>query len=188
MPNPHDPSQLPGLLERLSAHDRPIPAHPNEAASQARSFGERVSDGVAATAGSWTFIILFVSSLGVWIAMNSLQGDAAFDPFPFILLNLLLSCVAALQAPIIMMSQNRQAARDRLHADLDYQVNVKAELELVQMRAELEELRNRQWEMLMQIQREQLELLNRLAAHTAEHAAAHAAAHPAARTADRSAG
>src|SRR6185436_17168515 len=137
------------LLDALREHAVQVPPHPNEVVEKERTFGERVADLVAESAESWTFIFIFLSALGLWIAWNHTEGSAAFDPFPFILLNLLLSCVAALQAPVIMMSQNRQAKRDRVHADLDYQINVKAELEVAQLRTDLEELRRGQWEVLM---------------------------------------
>jgi uncharacterized membrane protein len=111
------------LLDALRERAIRVPPHPNEVVEKERTFGERVADLVAESAGSWTFIFVFLSALGLWIAWNHTEGSTAFDPFPFILLNLLLSCVAALQAPVIMMSQNRQAKRDRVHADLDYQIN-----------------------------------------------------------------
>jgi uncharacterized membrane protein len=88
------------------------------------SFGERVADRVASFGGSWTFILLAVATISSWVLLN-LRMVKAFDPYPFILLNLVLSCTAALQAPVIMMSQNRQAARDRADAQHDYEVNVK---------------------------------------------------------------
>ncbi len=118
---------------------------------------------VATGAGSWTFIFLFLGALAAWMVWNAARGGAALDPFPFILLNLMLSCVAALQAPVIMMSQNRQAARDRLHADLDYEVNVRAEAEIFELKAEMDNLRRQQWGALLAMQKEQLELLRKLA-------------------------
>jgi uncharacterized membrane protein len=155
-----------GLLDALKKHAATLPPHPNELEERDRTFGERVADAVTEGAGSWTFILLFLAGLGAWIAWNHSDGSHAFDPFPFILLNLILSCVAALQAPIIMMSQNRQVARDRLHADLDYRVNVKAELEVAMLRTELEELRREQWSTLMSAQAKQTELLRQIASAT----------------------
>jgi uncharacterized membrane protein len=152
-----------GLLDALKERASRLPPHPNELTEKERSFGERVADRVAEALGSWTFMILFVSALASWIAWNHAKGSGAIDPFPFILLNLLLSCVAALQAPVIMMSQNRQASRDRLHADLDYQINVKAELEVAQLRIELEELKREQWSALLTAQKNQTELLRQIA-------------------------
>ena len=105
----------------------------------AKTFGQRASDKLAKWAGSWTFIILFFLFIGVWIFFNGyyiiqVKAGVAFDPFPYILLNLALSCLAAIQAPIILMSQNRQTQRDRLKADYDYRINRKAEQEIRQIR------------------------------------------------------
>ena len=105
------------------------------------TFGERIADKVAAFGGSWTFIITFGVVLLSWVATNTLAlHDKGWDPYPYILLNLVLSMLAALQAPVIMMSQNRQSAKDRLKADLDYQVNLKAELEVAELHHKLEKL------------------------------------------------
>ena len=101
------------------------------------SLGDRVADRVAAFGGSWGFIFVSVVTIAVWLLINSTMRKA-FDPYPFILLNLVLSCLAALQAPIIMMSQNRQAAHDRLDAQHDYEVNTKAEMEIVGLHAKLD--------------------------------------------------
>ena len=97
-----------------------------------RTLGERVADRIASFGGSWPFILMFAAIMAVWISINVVQV-ARFDPFPFILLNLVLSTVAAIQAPIIMMSQNRQASKDKLLAENDYQVNLKAEMEIEAM-------------------------------------------------------
>jgi uncharacterized membrane protein len=95
------------------------------------TFGNRIADKVASFGGSWTFICLFTVVLLAWVVVNSvLLGDTAFDVYPYILLNLFLSMLAAIQAPVIMMSQNRQDAKDRIRSELDYQVNLKAELEV----------------------------------------------------------
>lgn len=125
------------------------------------TFGQRVADRVASFGGSWPFIIIAVSLIGAWILVNVRQGG--FDPFPFILLNLVLSCLAALQAPIIMMSQNRQAARDRIDAQHDYEVNLKAEMEIVALHTKLDEIREHKWGELLTLQQQQLELLMKLA-------------------------
>jgi uncharacterized membrane protein len=104
--------------------------------------GQRLADQVAAWGGSWPFIIGFALVMAVWVAINlGLAGWRPFDPYPFILLNLVLSTLAAIQAPIIMMSQNRQAAKDRLQAMHDYEVNLKAELEIVALHDKLDRLR-----------------------------------------------
>ncbi len=128
-------------------------------------FGERASDAVAAFGGSWPFITIFCGIILVWMAVN-LIGILArpFDPYPFILLNLALSCVAALQAPVIMMSQRRQEAKDRLRAENDYKVNLKAELEIRHLHDKIDHQLQRQWERLAEIQRVQLELLEEMAA------------------------
>jgi uncharacterized membrane protein len=124
-----------------------------------RTIGERLSDGLAAFGGSWTFLVFFGLVLAGWIGLNALVGQDAFDPYPYILLNLILSCVAAVQAPIIMMSQKRQEAKDRLRSLNDYQVNLKAELEIRHLHEKIDHLISRQWERLAEIQELQIELL-----------------------------
>lgn len=125
-----------------------------------RTIGEKVADVVADFGGSWTFIISFFAVLMLWIAFNVwVATRAVFDPYPFILLNLVLSCLAAIQAPIIMMSQKRQEAKDRLRSENDYQVNLKAELEIRHLHEKMDHLINRQWERLAEIQQIQLELM-----------------------------
>jgi uncharacterized membrane protein len=162
---------LQGLLHALGERERAVLAHvlrrtptvrDSNAAFDARlTFGERLADRVASFGGSWTFIILFLGAMSVWMLMN-VESAAPFDPYPFILLNLVLSCLAALQAPIIMMSQNRQAAKDRLDAQHDYEVNLKAEMEIMALHLKLDELREQQWTTLMAVQAEQMKLLERL--------------------------
>jgi uncharacterized membrane protein len=135
----------------------------NRAFDAELTFGERLADRVAAFGGSWTFIVVFWVALAAWIVLNSYllhRGGHAFDPYPYILLNLVLSMLAAIQAPVIMMSQNRQAAKDRLQATLDYEVNRRAESEIAQLRAQVEELRNDQLAELLEIQREQVRLVS----------------------------
>jgi uncharacterized membrane protein len=129
---------------------------------QARSLGERLADRVAAVGGSWNFIIGFAVVMVVWMGLNSFLLAKAFDPYPYILLNLCLSCLAAIQAPIIMMSQNRQAAVDRMNADNDYQVNVKSELEILQVHEKLDVLRIQDLAALVELQHRQIEMLQRL--------------------------
>jgi uncharacterized membrane protein len=127
------------------------------------TFGQRLSDKMASFGGSWRFIIIFTCVLILWISINSLLlALKPFDPYPFILLNLILSCLAAIQAPIIMMSQNRQETKDRLRASYDYQINLKAELEIRQLHQKLDHLLTRQWERLIEIQEVQIELLNEM--------------------------
>ncbi|MBX9814455.1 MAG: hypothetical protein A4S12_06185 [Proteobacteria bacterium SG_bin5] len=114
---------------------------PNLLFAERSSFGERLADRVAAVGGSWGFIIGFALFLGAWAAINLALKGGAFDPFPFIFLNLVLSMLAALQAPIIMMSQNRQAAKDRLEARLDYETNLRAEAQIEELHAKIDDLR-----------------------------------------------
>lgn len=130
--------------------------------AKSTTFGQRVADGVARVGGSWPFVIGFVSFLAVWILINVRAHDDAFDPYPFILLNLLLSCVAALQAPIIMMSQNRSAMRDRAQADQDFRINLKAELEIATLHDKFDHLVHAQWQSLLEMQELQIELLQEL--------------------------
>ncbi len=127
--------------------------------------GQRAADAVASFGGSWTFIAIFALTLVAWIGSNSLilvQYDKSFDPYPYILLNLFLSMLAAIQAPIILMSQNRHAEKDRLNAEHDYEVNLKAELEIMLLHEKLDLLREGQWGELLTIQKEQLRLLGDL--------------------------
>ena len=125
-----------------------------------RTLGEKLSDGLAKFGGSWAFLISFFVVLMVWMAINAIVGESrAFDPYPFILLNLVLSCLAAIQAPIIMMSQKRQEEKDRLRSSNDYQVNLKAELEIRHLHEKMDHLITRQWQRLAEIQQVQLELL-----------------------------
>lgn len=115
------------------------------------SFGDRLADRVATFGGSWTFLIIFGAVLAVWIFLNTaVLAQRAFDPFPYILLNLFLSLVAAVQAPVIMMSQNRLAAKDRLQASHDYEVNLKAEIEIMALHEKLDEMRNKDLAELIQ--------------------------------------
>jgi uncharacterized membrane protein len=127
------------------------------------TFGERLSDHIAEFGGSWKFLISFGAVLLAWIILNSIfLLNRGFDPYPFILLNLILSCLAAVQAPIIMMSQNRAEARDRLRAENDYKVNLKAELEIRHLHEKIDHLLRRQYNRLFEIQQIQIELLEEL--------------------------
>jgi uncharacterized membrane protein len=127
------------------------------------TLGERLADHIATFGGSWTFLICFGAFLALWIGVNSVVLYARpIDPYPYILLNLILSCLAAIQAPVIMMSQNRQEAKDRLRSQHDYQVNLKAELEIRHLHEKVDHLLSHQWERLAQIQEIQLEVLSEL--------------------------
>ncbi len=154
------------IVERFIAH-RHISRDVISEFNEQLSFGERVADRVAAFGGSWTFIIIFLAFLVAWMIFNTfVLMQRAYDPYPYILLNLLLSCIAALQAPVIMMSQNRMAAKDREQATHDYEVNIKAELEILQLHEQLTELRERDWMALIEMQQKQIELLERLLEET----------------------
>jgi len=126
-----------------------------------RTFGQIVADKVAAFGGSWRFIISFFIFILIWIASNVyILLNKGFDPFPFILLNLILSCLAALQAPIIMMSQNRQEEKDRARAKKDYMINLKSELEIRMLDEKLDHLIMHQQQELIEIQKVQIEMMN----------------------------
>ena len=128
------------------------------------SFGERLADRIAAFGGSWVFLSCFFLFLAMWMVMNTLALILRpLDPYPFILLNLMLSCLAAIQAPMIMMSQKRGEAKDRLRSQHDYQVNLKAELEIRQLHEKMDHVLSHQWERLVKIQEIQMELLSELA-------------------------
>lgn len=130
---------------------------------QQLTLGERLSDKIAVFGGSWRFISIFAAILFLWIALNSIVLFLKpFDPYPFIFLNLILSCLAAIQAPIIMMSQNRQEERDRLHAEHDYRINLKAELEIRHLHDKMDHLLTNQWQRLLEIQEIQMELMEEL--------------------------
>jgi uncharacterized membrane protein len=135
----------------------------NEEFESKITFGQRISDRIASFGGSWPFIGLFVGVMFIWIVINSvLLLQKNFDPYPFILLNLVLSCIAALQAPVIMMSQNRQENKDRLRAEHDYKVNLKAELEIRNLHEKMDHLLTSQWEHLLEIQQIQTDILEEL--------------------------
>ncbi|NYZ12369.1 DUF1003 domain-containing protein [Azospirillum sp. RWY-5-1] len=140
------------------AREETLAENPDESYEDRRTFGERLSDKIATFGGSWWFLSSFGGFLFFWIAWNAVDWDR-FDPYPFILLNLLLSCLAAVQAPIIMMSQRRQEAKDRLRSENDYRVNLKAELEIRHLHEKMDYLILRQWERLAEIQHLQMEII-----------------------------
>ena len=126
-----------------------------------RTFGQRIADNVADFGGSWKFIIIFLSFIAIWIIANVMfLINKGFDPYPFILLNLILSCIAALQAPVIMMSQNRQEEKDRERAKKDYMINLKSELEIRMLHEKVDHLIMHQQEELIEIQKVQIEMMN----------------------------
>lgn len=150
------------VLESLQEHEV-LSKNMDAEFEQEWTFGEKLADRIASFGGSWTFLIVFFLFLAAWITMNTLVFIwRPVDPYPFILLNLVLSCLAAIQAPIIMMSQNRQEDKDRLRSQHDYQVNLKAELEIRHLHEKIDHLLSHQWERLVQIQELQLELLSEI--------------------------
>lgn len=165
--------------EQLDEHAKRVTSHVADRTHIAKNalteddteptLGQRAADIVASFGGSWTFIAIFAVALIVWVALNSFilvryDPGRIFDAYPYILLNLFLSMLAAIQAPIILMSQNRQAQRDRNNAEHDYEVNLKAELEIMLLHEKLDLLREDQWAELLKIQKEQLKLLSDLIA------------------------
>ena len=148
------------LLER-----RHVTRNTNNEFDDQLTFGQRLADNVAKFGGSWTFISIFAVILLIWVILNSIilaRYHDAFDPYPYILLNLFLSMLASIQAPIIMMSQNRQSAKDRMDAAHDYEVNLKAEMEIETLHQKLDELREQKWAELVGMQQEQIRLLTKL--------------------------
>jgi len=162
--------------EKLTKHEKHIAHHISKRTPisenviqeyfEKLTLDQKMADKVASFGGSWAFIIIFVIVLAIWIILNSFilirLGSKSFDPYPYIFLNLVLSMIAAIQAPIIMMSQNRQAYKDRLRAEHDYEVNLKAELEVIGLHEKIDLLSQEQWKELISIQEEQLNLLSRL--------------------------
>lgn len=150
-------------LARRSGESVLVAEHLDEEFERSVTFGQRMADATARIGGSWSFVIGFAVVLVAWIALNSVAlAGRAFDPFPYILLNLVLSCLAALQAPIIMMAQNRQAARDRAQADQDFRVNLKAEIAIMNLHEKLDHLLHTQWERLLELQQIQIDMLTDL--------------------------
>jgi len=147
------------VADSLANHET-LAENTEDTYADTRTLGERLADKIADFGGSWTFILIFLAVLGIWMAINAAEGEAkAFDPYPFILLNLVLSCVAALQAPVIMMSQKRQEEKDRLRAENDYRVNLKAELEIRHLHEKMDYMISKQWQRLTEIQQIQLEIM-----------------------------
>ena len=162
--------------EKLTKQERHVAHHITERTpistnvvqdySEQMTFGQKMADNVASFGGSWMFIIIFMIVLVMWIVLNSFilikLRNGSFDPYPYIFLNLILSMLAAIQAPIIMMSQNRQVYKDRLSAEHDYEVNLKSELEIIALHEKVDSLKQEQWKGLISIQEEQLKLLGQL--------------------------
>lgn len=153
------------VLESLHRHEL-LSERPTEGDEENAklTLGQIMSDKLAEFGGSWTFILAFGGFMALWILLNViLLVNRGFDPYPFILLNLILSCLASLQAPVIMMSQNRQESRDRKRAENDYKVNLKAELEIRHLHDKVDYLLHQQATRLMEVQQIQIELLKEMA-------------------------
>ena len=150
------------VLRAVVARHR-ISRHVHRETEEALTFGERMADRVAALGGSWSFIAVFFVCLAVWMVINTLMLlQRAFDPYPYILLNLVLSCLASIQAPLILMSQNRQAVKDREHAAHDYEVNLKAEIEIMQLHEKFEMLRSQEIARMLELIEAQVLLLKQM--------------------------
>jgi uncharacterized membrane protein len=150
------------VLESLQQHET-LTSNVDIEFEKDLSLGEKLSDQLATFGGSWCFLIIFGCILLLWIGVNSIALlSKPFDPYPYILLNLVLSCLAAIQAPVIMMSQNRQEAKDRLRSQHDYRVNLKAELEIRHLHEKIDHLLSRQWERLVEIQQIQIDLMSEI--------------------------
>ena len=148
------------VLESISEHEL-VTKNINSSYEQKLTFGQWLSDKMASFGGSWFFLIIFTVFLIGWIIFNSFgPKKEEFDPYPYIFLNLILSCLAAVQAPIIMMSQNRQEAKDRIRSEHEYLVNLKAELEVRQLHMKMDQLLKHQWRRLLEIQQLQIEMMN----------------------------
>lgn len=135
----------------------------NKQVLEEMTFGEKIADRVASFGGSWTFLFSFFIVIVFWIILNILfLSRKAFDPYPFILLNLILSCLAAVQAPVIMMSQNRQAKKDKIKSDYEYMINLKAELEIKHINSKIDQLMREQWKRMLDIQNIQIDLMEEI--------------------------
>lgn len=150
------------VIESLKQHET-LASNINAEFEKDLTLGETLADKIAVFGGSWKFILVFGSVLFIWVIINTaVLLWKPFDPYPFILLNLILSCLAAIQAPVIMMSQNRQEAKDRLRSEHDYRVNLKAELEIRHLHEKIDHLMSHQWERLVEIQQIQIELMSEI--------------------------
>jgi uncharacterized membrane protein len=157
-------SEIEADIAAKAAQHLIVVEHIDEEYERTQTLGQRVADRMAKIGGSWPFLAAFFAVLAIWIGWNgAILRGRAFDPYPYILLNLVLSCVAAVQAPIIMMSQNRLAARDRAQADQDFRTNLKAEIEIVALHEKVDHLLHSQYERLVELQEVQLELLQEIA-------------------------
>lgn len=148
------------VVDALQEHDV-VSKHIDELEPEGGTFGEKLSDTIARFGGSWTFIIIFIISISFWVIWNS-ATQIRFDPYPYILLNLFLSLIASLQAPIIMMSQNRLQQHDRISQEQDYKVNLKSEVEIRVLNEKIDKLISHQWQRLLEIQEMQMDFMEQL--------------------------
>lgn len=161
----HLAKTLMAFRDELSAAERLVAENPDDDLETAMTVGERVADRVASFGGSWTFIMSFFAVLVGWIVLKAyLPGSQPFDPFRFILLSLILSCLTSIQALIIMMSQSRKETRDRAQSEHDYRVNLKSEIEARMLHEKLDHLMLTQWDGLRDVQEYQGELLDEIVA------------------------
>ena len=157
------------VVESTKQHDI-LTENINKEFDKTLTFGEKISDKIATFGGSWKFIISFMAILISWITFNTISlYKEPFDPFPYILLNLVLSCIAALQAPVIMMSQNRQEHKDRVRSEGNYKIDLKAELEIRHLHSKIDMLLNNQWQNLMEVQNIQVKMIQELVSRDSEH-------------------
>ena len=158
-----DISKLEQDVARSIEEKSPVSEDVSEEFEEKLHMGDKLADRLAEFGGSWKFIILFFMFIGLWVIINAYYlYNGPFDPYPFILLNLFLSMLAAIQAPIIMMSQNRQEARDRLRSEYEYKVNLKAELEIQQLNEKMDHLLKSQWKKMMEVQQTQADIMKDL--------------------------
>ena len=151
------------LEKEMAKEEQPVSRNLNKEFESSLTLGERLSDGLANFGGSWTFIGIFMAMMVIWMGINGFALlEKPFDPFPYILLNLVLSCLAAIQAPVIMMSQNRQEAKDRLRAEHEYEINLKAEIEIRKLHERMDHLLMHQWQHLMDIQQLQVNMMEEI--------------------------
>ncbi len=157
---PREKTVIQHIAERLHVSRNVLKEH-----EEHLTFGQHLADRVAIFGGSWAFVLIFAAVMLFWVSLNSfilINWHKSFDPYPYILLNLLLSMLAAVQAPLILMSQNRHAAKDRDQAVHDYEVNLKAELEIMALHQKMDALREQQWTELLAMQRQQIRMLSQL--------------------------
>jgi uncharacterized membrane protein len=155
------------LEKEMSKEEQPVSRNLNREFESSLTLGERLSDGLANFGGSWLFLGIFAALLVIWMGINSFALlEKPFDVYPFILLNLVLSCLAAVQAPVIMMSQNRQEAKDRLRAENDFEINRKAEIEIRKLHERMDHLLMHQWQHLMDFQQLQVHMMEEINQHS----------------------